>query len=121
MTISQSSAARILKTLWSSMQVVWEGHGWGGSKGPAGMVPRLTMREQIIIRISQIVKVDHREPGGAESWPPDAAAEVTEPQRSAFGAGEHEPVVTGRGVGDDVRGKVGSDHLGDGHHALTGV
>jgi hypothetical protein len=76
---------------------------------------------ELVTGMPQIVKVDHREPGSAKSWPPDAAAEVTEPQRATFGTGEHEPVVTGCGVGDDVRGKVGGDHLGEGHQALTGV
>ena len=40
---------------------------------------------------------------------------------ATFGTGEYEPVVTGRGAGDDVRGKIGGDHLGDGRQALTGV
>jgi hypothetical protein len=71
--------------------------------------------------MTQVVKMNRREPGRAESWVPDAAAEVTAPQRPAPGAGEHEPVVTGRDVGHDVRGEVRGDHRGNGHDPVTGI
>ena len=56
------------------MQVLQEGRGWGGSRGSADMVPRVTMREQIVIRISLRDDVPSRRPScedySAPSWLP---------------------------------------------------
>lgn len=65
--------------------------------------------------------MNRREPGRAESRVPGAAAEVAAPQRLTLGTGEHEPVVTGRGKGHDVPGKVRCDHRRNGHGPVTGL
>lgn len=70
--------------------------------------------------MAQVVEVDHRESGRAQSWLPDAAGEVAAPQRSTLRTGEDKPVITGRGVGADVQGEVGDDDLGDGYQPMTG-
>jgi hypothetical protein len=59
---------------------------------------RLAPALELVAGMAQVVKMDHGQPGRAESWPPGAADEVAASQRSAFGAGEHEPVVAGSGV-----------------------
>jgi hypothetical protein len=82
------------------------GHGGAGRRVPHA-VHQLAqvgtlIRRELITGMAQVVKVNRREPGRAERWVPDTAAEVTAPQRPALGAGEHEPVVTGGSEGHDV-------------------
>jgi len=52
---------------------------------------------------------------------PDATTEIATPQRPASRAGEHEPVITGHGVGHDMRSKVRDDHRGNRDSPVTGV
>ncbi len=91
--------------------------GLGHPRGPAR---RRRLAAAAVCLLSSSA-TDHGQPGRAESGPPDTAAEVTAPQWSPFGTGEHEPVVAGRSVVDDVRGDVRDDHPGNGHHPPTSV
>jgi hypothetical protein len=82
---------------------------------------RARVRGEHVPGMAQVVKMHRREPGRCQGTHPEPAPEVGVPERPASGAGEHESVITGPGMGDDVRGQVWCYPLGYRHDALTSL